>query len=350
MASKKQVDLARSFPLEQRANSVDEASARADQVRRNVQKPPLDRDEALKPFGCEAPAAFWVAAPSSASGAWCINKYDVRLPAPILEFIELIGRIQKPRFDCSTRSSGARRKLGKPGAVAVGCEDLCTRCRSSERKRLAARSCAQIEDFVAALWIACERDQLTALVLNFDKPGLEGWMIVDPAIDRQSNTQGADRRWNSARKFSQHGVARGFRGIDAKIQRRTLKQRWPFVRRKDRRKLEDQPFRHDSSKRRLLVRLHWLRTARVTEQLQQCRIVPGHADRRCASACRQFCRTPDGAEHQLAHRAPVFRSCVSSHFEIAGHDRVGRRAILARCDDYLVEDFDGRLQPSGWKS
>ena len=61
-------------------------------------------------------------------------------------------------------------QLRQARAIAVGRKDDGARCGSRDGERFSARPGAQVEDMLAVLRLASERDQLTSLVLDFDQP------------------------------------------------------------------------------------------------------------------------------------------------------------------------------------
>ena len=108
---------------------------------------------------------------------------------------------------------------------------LRSRRRRGERERLAARAGAQIERCSSPLF-GSQASAISWLPSSWTstRPGFESRMIVDAAVGRQANAPWAERRWRSRFGNSlQQLVARCFRDIDAKVERRALEQRRPFV-------------------------------------------------------------------------------------------------------------------------
>src|SRR5689334_13728491 len=112
--------LACSFPGQQRTDGIDKTSTGPDQFGADIEQALLDGDKPLQPFGGQAPSALWIAPPCATSGAWRVDEHDVGLAAPVRDLVQLLGRIEKTRFDSCFRPLRPRSELGEAGAVAVG--------------------------------------------------------------------------------------------------------------------------------------------------------------------------------------------------------------------------------------
>jgi hypothetical protein len=79
MAVEEAVDLRCPFAGQDRADGIDEASARADQFGGNVEPPLLQREPTVETLRRETPAALGIAPPRPAARAGRVNEDHVRL-------------------------------------------------------------------------------------------------------------------------------------------------------------------------------------------------------------------------------------------------------------------------------
>ena len=110
----------------------------------------------------------------------------------------------------------------------------------------------------------------------------------------------------------------------------------------------EQPGRRDSGRRaRLSLGDRRRPVRRAVEQSAQVRRVLGEAEHGGAARCRRLAGPADGAEDELAHRAPVVRAGIAPCLEIARDQGVGRRPAAMRGGDDLVEQLDRGLEAGG---
>src|SRR5690348_1937010 len=159
---KEAVNLPCPFPGQKRADRVNQPPAGPHELGANVEQPLLKFDHPVEPLGREAPAPFRVAPPGSAAGAGRVHEDEVRAPAPVGKLLELARRVEEPGLDGCAGPRGTRSKLGQAGAVAVGRENDRLWRRGRERERLATRPGTKVEDALAILRRASERDKLAA--------------------------------------------------------------------------------------------------------------------------------------------------------------------------------------------
>src|SRR6185437_7761555 len=194
MALEKAVDLPCPLAGQERADRIDQASARADQIGAYVQQALLNANQSVEPLRSEPPAAFGIAAPRSASGAGRVDEDHVSHSTPAGEIFKLVRWVEQACFDHGACPLGAGSKLGETRAIAVRGQDRSARSRRRQGQRLAPCPRAQVDNPLACFRFAGERDELAALVLDFDLPGFEAGFALDAAVGRESNAPRTDLR------------------------------------------------------------------------------------------------------------------------------------------------------------
>src|SRR6185437_394225 len=105
---------------------------------------------------------------------------------------------------------------------------------------------AQVDNPLACFRVAGERDELAALVLDFDLPGFEAGFALDADVGRESNAPRTDLRRHRIDKLLEQLVPRAFRDVDSQVQWSAVEQRRPLVRGDQRRQLRGDPSRYEA--------------------------------------------------------------------------------------------------------
>src|SRR5918993_1888438 len=114
-----------------------------------------------------------------------------------------------------------------------------------------------------------------------------------------------------------------------------------------RRKLRHQPLRHLAMSCDWLAVRDRLRSAWLSEEIEQRWFILSKRKDRRPTACRPFRYRPNRTEDELSDCASVLRSGVAPGLEVSCDDRVRRRSVVTSRRDHLIQDFDRRLEPRG---
>src|SRR5207248_11320326 len=99
MAGEKVFNLPCPFAGQERTDGVDEAAPGNDQFGSDDEQALLQRDYAVEPLGCQAPASLGVAPPGAATGARRVDKNEIGKTAPVGELVEFFRRVEQPGLD-----------------------------------------------------------------------------------------------------------------------------------------------------------------------------------------------------------------------------------------------------------
>ena len=214
-----------------------------------------------------------------------------------------------------------------------------------QRERLAAGAGAQIDDEHArrrrrsrgrCSWLPSSWTSIRP-----EPPGLDLLDRVPSGRRRPIGECGV----GSASGTGQRVVARALEAVDPEVERRALEQGRQLVRRRPagRSVASSQAGAIAGLGDRLALGRRRPGRAASRRTGRAARIVLSEAEHGGAPGGRRARPAADRAEDELAHRAPVPGAGVAARLEIAGDQRVGRRAAFARRGDDLVEQLDRRL-------
>ena len=163
------------------------------------------------------------------------------------------------------------------------------------------------------------------------RPGIPGLGLLDLEAFGQAQPDRRMRRRRGLGQGRQRLFATALEAVDAQVERRARQQRRLRAGIDQRIEPLEQPGGGDAGLRRP-PRPSTTGIGPCVEPSnkgEQVRILAGKAEHRGTARNRALAGAADGAEDQLADRAPVLRAGIAAGLEIAGDDRVGRGPALA---------------------
>ena len=128
------------------------------------------RSKPFETLGRQPPAPFGIAAPGAASRTGRVDQDEVGFATPVIELLKLARRIEQPALDGHARPRGPWGSFDRRARLLSVARIAALGAAAAKREGLAARSSAKVDDLLDRLRLACERDQLAALILDLDEP------------------------------------------------------------------------------------------------------------------------------------------------------------------------------------